>query len=227
MRSRTPTDLAGRCPTCWLQTAWCLCDRIIEVSTSVEVVIVRHPVESWRTSGTGRIAGLALEKCRILELSEDVQATDAELAELRDAWLLYPGAGPEPEQFPSGSSRPSRLVVLDGTWRQARRMLRRLPSLWQLPRLSLPDKADPPARLRAARLAHQRSTLESIADAMAVLDGEATALELHRILSVFVERSLAVRGRRTGGRDLRSMTDNAGENRARVVLGRTPGTPRG
>jgi DTW domain-containing protein YfiP len=35
------------------------------------------------------------------------------------------------------------LVLLDGTWRQARALLRRHPSLQALPRWALPDLAPP------------------------------------------------------------------------------------
>jgi DTW domain-containing protein YfiP len=88
--------------------------------------------------------------------------------------------------------------VLDGTWRQTRKMLRRLPELSLLPRLSLTHEADgvPRDRLRDAPRVGARSTLESIADAMTQLDAAecgARLLELHRH---FVARTRYARGQR-------------------------------
>jgi DTW domain-containing protein YfiP len=196
VRSSTSPDLFGRCPRCWIQKPWCLCRLIPEVHTTVEVVIVRHRIEFWRSSGTGRIAALALGCCRMLQLDDDFDPVNAELGQLNDACLLYPDGSESVPSVLGGAARPSHLVVLDGSWRQARRMLKRLPALWLIPRLSLPDKPDPPLRLRTGRSARERSTLESIADAMALLEGEAVSRTLHGVHQLFVERSLRMRGRR-------------------------------
>ena len=196
MRSSTSPDLSGRCPRCWIQRPWCLCDLIPEIQTGVEVVIVRHRIEFWRTSGTGRIAALALGHSRIVQLEDDFDAVNAELEKLTSAWLLYPDGNRSSATANATSAGPSRLVVLDGSWRQARRMLKRLPALWLLPRLSLPDKPDPPLRLRTGRSLRERSTLESIADAMLMLEGEGASRALYCVHELFVERSLRLRGRR-------------------------------
>jgi DTW domain-containing protein YfiP len=196
VRSVTSPDLTGRCPRCWIQRAWCLCDLIPEIQTAIEVVIVRHRIEFWRTSGTGRIAALALGRCRIIQLDDDFDAVNAELEKLGGAWLLYPDGSTSPAPGSGTSAGPSRLIVLDGSWRQARRMLKRLPALWLLPRLSLPDKPDPPLRLRTGRSSRERSTLESIADAMRLFGGDEAAQALFRVHELFVERSLRMRGRR-------------------------------
>jgi DTW domain-containing protein len=186
-----------------------LCDLIPTVQTSIEVVIVRHRIEFWRTSGTGRIAALALGHCRIVQLEDDFDAVNAELEELTDAWLLYPDGSKSSLEATGARSSPSRLVVLDGSWRQARRMLKRLPALWLLPRLSLPDKPHPPPRLRTGRSARERSTLESIADAMLPLEGEEASQALYRVHDLFVERSLRMRGRRGSSRPTAGAAEQA------------------
>jgi DTW domain-containing protein YfiP len=65
-----------------------------------------------------------------------------------------------------------RLVVLDGTWRQSRAMLRQNPWLQCLPRLSLDDM--PPSRyaIRKAHKPGQLSTLEATCAALAQLEGD-------------------------------------------------------
>lgn len=78
------------------------------------------------------------------------------------------GAAHDPR---SALPRPSRLVLLDGTWRQARALLRANPLLQGLPRWALPD---PPPSRYAIRRAHrpgQRSTLEAACLALGLLEG--------------------------------------------------------
>jgi DTW domain-containing protein len=160
-----------------------------------QVLVVRHHWEAFKSTGTARLAGLSLSNLRILDMAAENPAPVREaLRALPDAWLLYPGGA---ESVPSGAPPPQALVVLDGTWRQTRKMLRRLPELSRLPRFSLPALAGEDQerdRLREPPRPGARSTLESIADALSQLDSAecgARLLQLHR---VFVERTRRSRG---------------------------------
>jgi DTW domain-containing protein len=193
MRSMTAPGAPGRCQRCLLLSDYCVCELVGPARESQpQVLIVRHHWEAFKSTGTARLASLALSNLRILDMAGENPAPvrDA-LRELPDAWLLYPGGPDAPP-----AARPQTLVVLDGTWRQTRKMLRRLPELARFPRFSLsaaPDDA-PRDRLREPPRPGARSTLESIADALAVLDSAACGerlLELHR---AFVQRTRRARG---------------------------------
>jgi DTW domain-containing protein len=194
MRSMTPPGAPGRCQRCLLLSAFCICEVIGTASPSQpEVLIVRHHWEAFKSTGTARLAGLALSNLRIVDMvAENPEPVREVLRSLSDAWLLYPGGSPEER----GATRPRTLVVLDGTWRQTRKMLRRLPELSRLPRFSL---APPPSeqarpRLREAPRADARSTLESIADALAELDSPECGARLLDLHTTFVERTRRSRG---------------------------------
>ena len=64
-------------------------------------------------------------------------------------------------------------MLLDGTWRQTRQMLRLNPLLQSLPRWALP--APPPSRyaIRRAQRPEQRSTLEAACLALGTLQADA------------------------------------------------------
>ncbi|MBC7730138.1 MAG: DTW domain-containing protein [Microbacteriaceae bacterium] len=91
--------------------------------------------------------------------------------------LLYPvrPGDPTTAALPLPLADPAgwRLVLLDGTWRQTRQMLRLNPLLQSLPRWALP--APPPSRyaIRRAQRPDQRSTLEAACLALAALQGDA------------------------------------------------------
>lgn len=191
MRSRTLSHLPGRCPRCWIRVEYCLCADIPQVATKTHVLVVRHAREADKSTGTARIAGLALPNSGLIDYGEDAEPVDAELKpHTLGAWLLFPAE--EGTAAPVGA--PTRLIVLDGTWRQTRRMLRKLPSLAGLPRLALPPKDAAPLRLRGSDAPENRSTLEAIADALAVLEGEGVSVPLHALHALMVERVYRARG---------------------------------
>jgi len=195
VRSRTDPALPGRCPRCWLVRPYCVCAQIPALAPPVELVIVRHHAEARRSSGTARLALLAIPGARLVECGADLDVASTALAERFAAapgstWLLFPDGGASAAPAPA----PRRLVVLDGTWREARRMLRRLPALHPLPRLALPAAPPPPLRLRRAPSAESRSTLEAIADALALLGDEGSARALHELYRRFAEQGLRARG---------------------------------
>ncbi|MBN2196619.1 MAG: DTW domain-containing protein [Polyangiaceae bacterium] len=196
MRSRTDPALAGRCPRCWLVRAYCICSEIPTLTTPVEIVVVRHRIEAWRSSGTARLLALAVPSVRLVEYGIDVGVADAELAGLialdqAASALLFPDGGTLITTAPT----PRRLIVPDGTWRETRRMLRRLPSTWGLSRRTLPpDQHVAPLRLRRAPGAATRSTIEAVGDALALLGDSGTGDALRRIFRRFTLEGLRARG---------------------------------
>jgi DTW domain-containing protein YfiP len=86
---------------------------------------------------------------------------------------------------------PRQLVVLDATWSQARRMFRKLAGLRGLPLLRLPDAPMPAARLRASPAPGHVSTIEAIARALRLVEGEAAAAPLEALFAVAVARAAA------------------------------------
>lgn len=174
-----------RCDRCLFQRRVCLCPVIPTVPTQTRIVIVRHHLERWRSSNSGRLAHLALPNSEIID--HGGLAGPAVLPSLADAWLLFPEGAPiERVERP-----PGQLVVLDATWSQARRMFRKISALRGLPILRLPDDAMPVARLRESPGIGRVSTIEAIARALRLLEGEAAAAPLEALFAVAVERSAA------------------------------------
>ena len=189
MRSFTTADQPGRCKRCLIVERWCICADLPTVTTRTELVIVRHERESWKSTGTARIASLAMPGLQPLEYREDAEPARSQLeAVAPGSHLLFPTEGSAP------FSEVKRLVLLDGTWRQTRKMYTRLPSLHAVPRLTLPEKDTRVLRLRDSKFEAGRSTLEALAEAVALLEGEAVAAPLFALHSLYVERVFRARG---------------------------------
>jgi DTW domain-containing protein YfiP len=201
----------------------CLCAAIPTLPTRTRVVIVRHHLEAHRSSNTGRLAGLALPNSEIIDhgaragvaslpgLAGEGSPLAGSGAEWRrgvfdDAWLIYPGGEPLRE---CPSPPPRTVIVLDATWSQARRMYRKLPGLRGLPLLTLPVRPIPIARLRASPAPGMVSTIEAIAGALRLLEGEPVAAALEALFAVAVDRARA-----TGRRFLDDRADDPADDSA-------------
>lgn len=194
MRSRTAPDGGGRCPRCALKLAVCACSLLGPLAVRTRFVVLRHVREAEKSSNTARWAALLLPDCELRPWG-----ARPDVAWLQDVgqpgdWLLFPDDSP-----PSCPQRPAvppgRVVVLDGTWRQVRRMLRALPALQALPHLSVVAR---PRRfgLRASPSPSHLSTLEAMSSAVAVLESETLAEAMDVCHRELVTRALSARGRR-------------------------------
>jgi DTW domain-containing protein YfiP len=190
MRSSTPRDLSGHCPRCLLQLEICVCSVLPRVPARTEVVLIRHITEQLMTSNTGRFAALALPNARILEYGGGEPFDPTPLTAPGTA-LLYCSGPPRPLSFV-----PQRLIVLDGSFRQARRMYKRVPELRDLPELTLPAPQVRPTRLRQPPQPEGMSTIEAIASALSALEGPELAAPLWALHAELVRRADRLRGRK-------------------------------
>ena len=179
-----------KCGRCLLQQHLCLCAEIPTVITRTRVVIVRHHTEESRSSNTGRLAHLALPNSVIVDHAggDPPGRAPTVIPPLDGAWLVFPAGE---AQTTAPVPPPAQIVVLDGTWAQARKMYRKLAALRGLPALRLPDAAMPAARLRESPGPGQVSTIEAIARALRLLEGDAVATPLEDLFAVAVQRAVA------------------------------------
>ncbi len=153
------------CARCERPLRSCLCAWVRPTDNRVAVQLWLHPDEPGQAKGSATLLRLSLARC-----AQHVNPADALSAPLPKGWLgegaalLYPD-----EQGDAPVAEPSqvrRLIVLDGTWRQSRQMLRAQPALARLPRLSLPPDLlaahGQRYRVRKAHKPGQLSTLEAV-----------------------------------------------------------------
>lgn len=154
------------CPRCERPALTCFCATLpAPLAHAAELLILQHPAEAGHAKNTTAFLTLGLRSARRLR----GEVFDAALAEPGTV-LLYPGEDPPCSGGPAAEVR--RLILLDGSWRQSRRLLAANAWLGLLPRLSLPAQ---PSRyaIRRAHRAGQLSTLEAGLHALAFLEGGA------------------------------------------------------
>ncbi|NTX66655.1 DTW domain-containing protein [Myxococcus sp. CA051A] len=179
-----PVFRRPRCQRCNLPQHLCLCAEIPQVATRTRIVLLQHIVETWKKSNTGRVAALALSNAKLLTYGAPDESFDTSVLSEPGTWMLFPDGPSAPPDAPA----PRQLVVLDGSWSQARRMSQRIPVLRTLPRLVLPPPESGMLMLRAPTHPSGMSTLDAIARAVAMLEGPEAAAALERLAALRVQR---------------------------------------
>ncbi|MCW5893244.1 MAG: DTW domain-containing protein [bacterium] len=177
-----------RCGRCRRPGARCLCPRFAAIPPPLPVVFLQHHREARRRLGTCRLAHLQLPGSELhVAWRFDAHPRVATLA-AAGAALLFPG----PDAQPVAATAPRLLVVVDGTWSEAGKLVRQTPALAVLPRIGLAPPAPGRYRIRRAPAAHCLSTVEAVVDVLGILAGDPDRyLPLLAPFDALVEEQLA------------------------------------
>jgi tRNA-uridine aminocarboxypropyltransferase len=197
------------CSHCGKPPALCQCDAIVPVDNRVEVLILQHPQEQDRALGTARLTALHLRRAtmkiglswpsltRILGRPTDPQrwailylgsAKAAALAPEREVVVLNRRGEAEREQDALLRGIEG-VVLLDGTWSQAKALWWRNPWMLKCRRVILgPRRPSRYGRLRREPRRDGLSTIEAAAMLLARLEGRP---EIEEALTASFERLLA------------------------------------
>jgi DTW domain-containing protein YfiP len=151
----------------------CYCEHVQVLPTRTQVLLLQHPRERRMGVGTARMAHLSLPGSLLrvgCDFAEDPVVREV-LATAPARYLLFPGPGAE-EVGRLPRDRPVTLVVLDGTWWQARKLLKLNPALAALPRVAFTPRRPSDYRIRRQPAPFCVSTIEALAEVLAVLEPE-------------------------------------------------------
>src|SRR5690606_27722939 len=124
------------CDRCRRPMSHCLCAYIPAVPSSTRVLVLQHPDETKHPLNTGRLAVLGLQRGE-LWVGERFPRLDDVIASVEQALLLFPSRDEDaPAPAPALRGKESTLLIVpDGTWRKARRVVSENPVLSTLPRV--------------------------------------------------------------------------------------------
>ncbi len=188
-----------RCQECAMHKSLCICAEVPSIAVASRLCLVMHRDETRKTTNTGRLAARCLQGSEVLVHGREGEETIAPWqqsggSDIMGGLLLFPcdeATELGPQHLANG---PVRLVVPDGTWRQAAKMTRRIPWMATLPRVSLPEGRATTYRLRSEPKEGGLATLEAIARTFAVLEGPEVEEQLYEIFRRMIDRTLYSRG---------------------------------
>jgi DTW domain-containing protein YfiP len=187
----------ARCERCLRPENHCLCALIPALDSRTRVLILQHPSEVNHALNTARLAALGLRNAQLV-VGEVFESLPTLLSMPGyQARLLFPGEGAEPLVATGETSLPTLLVVPDGTWRKARKLLHLNPLLAALPRVTLSDAPVSRYRLRKAPGPDALSTLEAVVHALHTLEPHSSFAALLKPFDALIEGQIAAMGEQT------------------------------
>ncbi|NVZ72936.1 tRNA-uridine aminocarboxypropyltransferase [Pseudomonas costantinii] len=183
-----------QCSRCLRPATHCLCPLIPSLDSRTRVLLLQHPSEVNHALNTARLAALGLNNAQLVvgEVFEDLPALLNPPG--YQACLLFPADDAQPLQPYAPSDSPLLLVVPDGTWRKARKLLHLNPLLAALPRVTLVDGSVSRYRLRKAPGPDALSTVEAIVQALQVLEAPVSFEPLLKPFEALIEGQIAAMG---------------------------------
>lgn len=178
-----------RCEVCGLHRGLCLCAELPQLATTIDVVVVLHRLEHFKSTNTGRLAARMLQRGAYVVRGGPPAPPEPPR---EGSWVLFPSASAVPlrEAMARGLDR---LIVPDGTWPQAGKIARRDPLCVGLPTVKLEATPQRVYRLRKSTRPDALSTLESIAEALRIVEGPEVARSMLATFDVWLERARKVR----------------------------------
>ena len=189
---------ALRCLRCRLHVAACVCEHIVPLELETRVVLIMHYKELPKTTATGPMALAALDNSELHVHGRRDQLVELDHLhdEQRRVLVLFPqeGACTLSEAFRNEDPRRVTLVVPDGSWRQASRIVKRIEAVARAQPVTLPP--GPTTRWGVRRETHPSglATFEAIARALGYLESQAVRLELEGLFERMVTATYQNRG---------------------------------
>lgn len=159
------------CRRCFRPSVACYCASLVPLESRTRACFLQHPRERKMAVGTAWMAHLSLpnsELHRGVEFGEHPRVRA--LAAAPDTALLFPGEGAVPPEGLTGAP-PRTLIVVDGTWSQARKLIRRNPFLAGLPRIGFVPRRPSNYRIRRQPMEDCVSTIEAVVHVLGALEG--------------------------------------------------------
>ena len=189
---------AKRCDQCLIPPAYCVCKVAEPESVATRVTVVIHFSDVIRATNTGKFVPLVLANSEVLLRGVKGDPLDMSRAILPDHHnlLLYPSAESVPltPAYVAAIGQPINVIVPDGNWNQAGKMVRREQLVHEVPHVYL--NVDKPSRYRLRTAAHENwiSTFEAVARALGIIENPDLQQRLEYFFDVAVERILFLKG---------------------------------
>ena len=198
------------CLACNRSRATCFCGFVTPFNTNTRFVLLMHDKEyKHQKTGTGRMTKRALVNAEIImgvDFSANHRLNELLADERYFPVVLFPGKGSinlsETKDFVVPNSKQLLILVIDGTWRLAKRIMRLSINLQALPKISFTPRALSRFRIKKQPADHCVSTIEAVYNLLDLLDRSGyeqldkkhqTLLDAIESLVVFQEKFMTVR----------------------------------
>lgn len=162
------------CQDCLYPLITCVCEHLTHIKHKTQLVILQHPSEIKSAKNTVKLLKLISNNIEIHVGETEDDFVDIKASLLTDpskCALLFPSESASTvKQINDLNQSINTLIVIDGTWRKAKKMLILNPWLLQFTQLRLTENIKANYQIRKTSVANGLSTIEAVAYALGELE---------------------------------------------------------
>ncbi|TMP17278.1 tRNA-uridine aminocarboxypropyltransferase [Pseudoalteromonas sp. S2893] len=178
------------CERCLFTPSTCICGAIKRLTNKVSVVILQHPSEEKIAKNTAKLLNLSLTDCKIIKGENNTDFAMLNSLPVKSTVLLYPNedatylddTNPKP-----ALSNITHLIVIDGTWKKAYKILQLTPLLTKFKTVSFKQLPQNRYAIRKAPRADSLSTLEAVAHSLLLIE-QLNPAPLYNLLDELIQK---------------------------------------
>lgn len=178
------------CERCLFTPSTCICGAIKRLTNKVSVVILQHPSEEKIAKNTAKLLNLSLTDCKIIKGENNTDFAMLNSLPVKSTVLLYPNehatnlddTNPKPVL-----SNITHLIVIDGTWKKAYKILQLTPLLTKFKTVSFKQLPQNRYAIRKAPRADSLSTLEAVAHSLLLIE-QLNPAPLYNLLDELIQK---------------------------------------
>lgn len=177
------------CNNCKFSLRTCVCDAITTVNNGVNVIILQHPSEEKVAKNTAKLLKLSLANCKIITGENNSDFAFLKTLPIETTVLLYPS---DDALYLDSMSQTytkaiTHLLVIDGTWKKAYKILQLTPLLKQFKTVRFNDLPLNRYTIRKAPRVDSLSTLEAVAYSLQLID-QTNTQPLYLLLDELIDK---------------------------------------
>lgn len=184
------------CSDCDFLKSRCLCDTLKSIPNQTHLIILQHPSETKHPLNTVRIMKKSFKEITVMtgeDFTHNLKLNTLFSDPSNNCALLYPGE--KAQALTETSSSPKKithLILIDGTWRKAKKIFLLSKNLQSLLAIKLNPEEKTDYRIRKAPTENSLSTLEASTLALKYLepklDTQAVIASFHKMIDMQIEK---------------------------------------
>jgi DTW domain-containing protein YfiP len=187
------TKVYQSCNKCGLPEINCICNTISKVKTKAKIWILSTEKEFYRPSNTARILKLVNPESTEIYLWERTKNPEELIKNIKqdiyDVYVVFPDESRDvknTERIHNYANKVPAFILLDGTWKEAKKILRRSEYLKELPRISLSVDFKSQYNLRRGIVEGNLCTIEAAIEVLKLNNDLENTILIKRAFDLFL-----------------------------------------
>lgn len=188
------TKVCSNCSKCGLPIITCICGRIKEVKTKAKFIILSSERELYRNTNTANLLKLTNPKSTEIVIWKRDEVSQKIFnyinSNIYRTYLIFPIINEEMKERKIQYSKSKKIpvfIIVDGTWKEAWKIIRKSDYLKKLPVISLDVKVSSKFSLRRGQAEGNLCTIETAIELLKMNDEYNISEDINKYFELFLE----------------------------------------